>query len=1338
MKNKAIFLFTIIPLILFAGCSQITENSEESVAAPSDGVTLTVAINEKESRTALPSFQLSDLNYINLSYQDKDEDGGELSWLTTLGSWESAEEMAKAAISFKTGTYAFTLTATSDDIVFSETKSVTIQNGANALKFTPKMSEFDNTEPYGKGNLSVAIRYDNSGIASVTGCLYTIEGYRVPGYAEEELTIGTGGNSSYVKNNVPSGNYILVFNFYADSAKTQLRGSYREYCAIVNEKTSSSECVLSNMGSLFTITYNLDGGAFDSGITAPGSYTRQCETITLPTNVTKSKCTFGGWYEKADFTGNAVTEIRSGSIGNKTFYARWLENATITFEPNATGAQIKTNTQTVVKGVESNLIYASDLELKNSKGSFLGWATKADATKVEYSDGGAITVNDRILKLFAIWSVSSINPQSAGDTTDTDGDGLTDWDEIHKYYTDPSNKDTDGDGWDDGTEVKGLYNANSNTFNPLIADTPQLEIRMTGKPGISYKYQVTTTTSDTVSVSENDGRTGSSSTTSSNTKTHSETSGWSTKAGFSVMHGFGTGTGYQNTLTISGEAGYSGSTTNGDSYTYSQSASEGWSKSWSNGQSSTKSNGRTVTGGSLAIPVRFKNPSNIAYTVEHVTVALYRLPTNSAETRSFVTNLTLPNDKAFTIKAESESGDFKLSADLSIAKTEELLKYSSGFEIEVSGYKITLQKEDSSANDFTEALTQVRSKTAAVYIDWGSTSGIKARTFNVSVKNQYNTSAQSIDELYETPTLDYIFQTVLHYTKGTDYTLNKNGCLQKFLTVENTGSYTEGAWFILHKFTKGSTRKQTLYAPYTEDVDDWSMDKIKVSAGDEISIFFSVDHDGDGVPLNEELIYGTSDDKTDYDGDGLSDFEEIYGWYKDGIGLESKYSNLNKVYSNPVLKDSDGDDLLDYDSASSKRDNDPVVPKMKNDTSLSVAKYALKNGGSLTDFNVSSNKTVYSTKTPCKESVCLDVQPKLAFATVKYSRTRGGPSYSDFDRSTEFELDVGENIIYIQCTAPDGTTKKEYEFHIESKFKDFSGSLNVVNKEYEGGRTYVSWNAYEDKRTKAEKAGGYILYGSKGSISSKELDKTHLAQATDSTANLDSKSEFYLKLDQDKINEGRLSLDLAARTEYTMFLFAYTRSNSYDSFKSVCLAQKTFTTKKKSTGTLHFWAHFVKDCEDCDGSCDPQYYWNWSSSEPMFSKINEINQGSKGPDFDVDDEQFYCFGEKTIHRNEPGKYGGCSKEYKGVYSLTKDHSFTLGFDAWEYDVGSGDDHLGTVTMYFNYSAKTNSWNVKWHNPGGSDESYSIPYSNSTDDHSWGIHDDDGYIQVHFGLKWWED
>lgn len=55
-----------------------------------------------------------------------------------------------------------------------------------------------------------------------------------------------------------------------------------------------------------------------------------------------------------------------------------------------------------------------------------------------------------------------------------------------------------------------------------------------------------------------------------------------------------------------------------------------------------------------------------------------------------------------------------------------------------------------------------------------------------------------------------------------------------------------------------------------------------------------IDKDGDGVPLSVERDYGSSDGVEDYDGDALSDYEEIYYWFTD-----------------PAKKDTDGDGVAD-------------------------------------------------------------------------------------------------------------------------------------------------------------------------------------------------------------------------------------------------------------------------------------------------------------------------------------------------------------------------------------------------------------------------------------------
>lgn len=73
-------------------------------------------------------------------------------------------------------------------------------------------------------------------------------------------------------------------------------------------------------------------------------------------------------------------------------------------------------------------------------------STPADVSTKD-SDGDGLTDYDEI-------NIYHTDPLKA----DTDGDGLFDREEVKVYHTDPINPDTDGDGFKDGDEVKSGYN----------------------------------------------------------------------------------------------------------------------------------------------------------------------------------------------------------------------------------------------------------------------------------------------------------------------------------------------------------------------------------------------------------------------------------------------------------------------------------------------------------------------------------------------------------------------------------------------------------------------------------------------------------------------------------------------------------------------------------------------------------------------------------------------------------------------------------------------------------------------------------------------------------------
>ncbi|BDD01883.1 InlB B-repeat-containing protein [Persicobacter psychrovividus] len=80
----------------------------------------------------------------------------------------------------------------------------------------------------------------------------------------------------------------------------------------------------------YAISYELDGGTTDSPLT----YTIEEEVALLP--ATKAGYEFKGWYTNAEFTGDAVTVIEKGSMGDQMFYAMFEEEVIASNDPKNT------------------------------------------------------------------------------------------------------------------------------------------------------------------------------------------------------------------------------------------------------------------------------------------------------------------------------------------------------------------------------------------------------------------------------------------------------------------------------------------------------------------------------------------------------------------------------------------------------------------------------------------------------------------------------------------------------------------------------------------------------------------------------------------------------------------------------------------------------------------------------------------------------------------------------------------------------------------------------------------------------------------------------------------
>ena len=90
----------------------------------------------------------------------------------------------------------------------------------------------------------------------------------------------------------------------------------------VAEKMPSSDTTYTAhwTANTYTVTLITNGGTIREGNVTEYTYGVGAK---LPTNVIRSGYYFGGWYDNEDCKGNAVTEISTTDIGDKTFYAKW-------------------------------------------------------------------------------------------------------------------------------------------------------------------------------------------------------------------------------------------------------------------------------------------------------------------------------------------------------------------------------------------------------------------------------------------------------------------------------------------------------------------------------------------------------------------------------------------------------------------------------------------------------------------------------------------------------------------------------------------------------------------------------------------------------------------------------------------------------------------------------------------------------------------------------------------------------------------------------------------------------------------------------------------------------
>ena len=486
--------------------------------------------------------------------------------------------------------------------------------------------------------------------------------------------------------------------------------------------------------------------------------------------------------------------------------------------------------------------------------------------------------------LFYLRDVEYIDFLKINNNSDTDGDGLTDVNEIYKIGTNPLMADTDGDGVDDGTEMNLFNPQNPTVWNPNVADLPKLEVTMTMTPSISLNRTTSSSTTRTVTISEGESVQNTQSISISETESASLMNAWS----------FGISTGYASK---SGQflvnVGYNGSYTESVGHTLTENQSKSITQNYNKAVAEAMTEGESISGGTLSMQARITNTGKVAYSIENLILnastytpsgeikIIAELAVGDGAGEDQWTHITL---------APGESKELKFwKGGISLDALNSLIFNPGAIFLSASAYKITTENAGRTS-DFTEAYTKASASTARITIDRGayySTGVDKVSEYRVSTNFRYNESYKGREDYHKPVSLSDILnilkipfvQDSVKVGGEVHYGLKSLGD-QSYATADGDTA----CWFV----SIVKAENPTVAILRSLQIGSFDMDTLIVAAGDQVQLMYNEDRDHDYVPASMETMLGISDDMVDSDEDHISDFDEINGWTK----MEYTYGDI--------------------------------------------------------------------------------------------------------------------------------------------------------------------------------------------------------------------------------------------------------------------------------------------------------------------------------------------------------------------------------------------------------------------------------------------------------------